>query len=52
MKRGEWETVPKQTHCFTCGKALGDIRYVCPICKEEQCSEDCRSKHIETMDAV
>ena len=43
---------PQQTHCFTCGKKLGQVRYQCPICKEWQCSEECRQKHIETMDKI
>lgn len=42
----------KQTHCYTCGSPLGSVRYECPTCRELQCSDECRRKHIETMDAV
>jgi hypothetical protein len=42
----------KQTHCYTCGKLLGDVRYECPTCQEPQCSEACRTKHIADMDSI
>lgn len=41
-----------QTHCYTCGKELGQVRYECPTCGEWQCSDECRRKHIKTMDAI
>jgi hypothetical protein len=41
-----------QTHCYTCGKRLGYVRYECSVCRELQCSEDCRQQHMATMDAV
>lgn len=46
------EIAEKQTHCYTCGKPLGEAVFVCPICRELQCSEECRTKHIETMDNI
>lgn len=42
----------EQKHCYTCGNSLGNIRWECPICKELQCSEECRTKHIEEMDSI
>jgi len=42
----------KQTHCYTCGKKFGRVKYECPICYEFQCSEECRKKHIETMNRI
>jgi hypothetical protein len=41
-----------QTHCYTCGKRFDRVKYECPICGERQCSDECRQKHIETMDAI
>lgn len=41
-----------QTHCYTCGKPFTYVRYQCPICREWQCSETCRSKHIAIMDRI
>lgn len=41
-----------QTHCYTCGKCFDQVKYECHICGEWQCSEECREKHIETMDNV
>lgn len=46
------EAAIEQTHCFTCGNKLDHVRYECPICYEWQCSEECRKKHIETLDNV
>lgn len=42
----------KQTHCYTCGKGLKRVKYECPVCQEWSCSEECRAKHIKTMDAI
>lgn len=41
-----------QTHCYTCGKPLGYVRYECSVCHELQCSEECRQRHMATMDAI
>ena len=41
-----------QTHCYTCGKPLGNVRWECPTCGEWQCSEECRRKHVETLDNI
>jgi predicted amidophosphoribosyltransferase len=46
------EISAQQTHCYTCGKPLSRIRYECPICQELTCSDECRRKHIETMDSI
>jgi hypothetical protein len=46
------EIAAKQTHCYTCGKPFGNVKYECPICAEWQCSEACRKEHIKTMDAI
>lgn len=40
----------KQTHCYACGKKLEHVKHECPICHEWSCSDECRKKHIETMD--
>jgi predicted RNA-binding Zn-ribbon protein involved in translation (DUF1610 family) len=45
-----WEAARRQTHCYTCGRRLGPARYECPTCGEISCSEECREKHIKTMD--
>jgi hypothetical protein len=42
----------EQTLCYTCGNKLGEVRWRCHICEELCCSEECRTKHIETMNAV
>ncbi len=42
----------EQTHCFTCGCKLRHIKYKCPICDEWQCSEECRNKHLKTMELI
>jgi len=39
-----------QTHCYTCGKKFEVVKYECPICGEWQCSDECRKKHIKTLD--
>jgi len=41
-----------QMHCYICGKKFENVKYQCPTCKEYQCSEECRRRHIETMDKV
>lgn len=41
-----------QTHCYTCGKPLGSVKYECPTCSEWQCSQECRAKHIRDMDRL
>jgi lipopolysaccharide biosynthesis regulator YciM len=46
------ELSAQQTHCYTCGKLLGDVRWECPTCRELQCSEACRTKHIADMDSI
>jgi hypothetical protein len=48
----EDDLTPAQTHCLTCGKLLGNVRWRCPTCAELCCSEECREKHIKTMDNV
>ena len=53
-KRSELDRVMvfEQTHCYTCGKKLDRVKYECPVCGEWQCSDECRQKHCETMDAI
>lgn len=51
-ERKDWPYVDPQTHCYTCGKELGDIRYKCPVCEELCCSEECRDKHLATMEEI
>ncbi len=43
------ESLEAQTHCYTCGKRFDRVKYKCPICDEFQCSEECRAKHIKTL---
>jgi hypothetical protein len=52
QSQGIYQPIAKQTHCYTCGKKLGRVKYECPICREWQCSEECRTKHIATMDNI
>ncbi len=42
----------EQTHCLTCGRQFTSAKYECPVCGEWSCSEECRQKHIETMDRI
>jgi predicted RNA-binding Zn-ribbon protein involved in translation (DUF1610 family) len=42
----------EQTHCYTCGKPFERVKYECPTCGEWSCSDECRQKHIETLDAI
>ena len=46
------EIASTQTHCYTCGKPFSGVKYECPTCHEWQCSEECRKRHIETMDRI
>lgn len=46
------EAARSQTHCYTCGRELGQVRYECPICGEWQCSDECRQKHIDEMNKI
>ena len=46
------EIAAAQTHCYTCGKKFEDVKYECPTCHEWQCSEECRTKHINTFDNI
>ena len=39
----------RQTHCYTCGGLLGKEKVRCRICEEWQCSIDCLSTHMKTM---
>jgi len=50
--RSAREAYADQTHCYTCGKKFENVRYECPVCGEWCCSEECRAKHIETLDNV
>lgn len=42
----------QQTHCYTCGKKFERVKYECPTCGEWSCSDECRQKHIETLDNI
>jgi hypothetical protein len=46
------EAAADQTHCYTCGKSFGRVKYECQICGEWQCSEECRKRHINRMDNI
>lgn len=46
------EVASARTECAFCGKPLGNVRYVCPLCRMRSCSEVCRARHIEEMENV
>ena len=46
------EAHANQTHCTVCGKKFERVKFECPLCGEWFCSDECRRKHIEIMDAI